>query len=161
MHALPIDPAASAPGNAAAGRDCGFGGIDGSFCAPENINVDFPPLGQWFRIAVHYFRNYGMTYDVHPEVKVFVNGSQFADLGPQGFYNPPSPVTFQPADGAGMGMGNRFWLVADVAVVNDGCGNATAVVQPLFSDATNSTPLFTIDTAATTAFAPSWPPAPK
>jgi hypothetical protein len=131
------------------------------FCAPENINIDYPPENQWFRIGVHYFRNYGMTYDVHPEIKIFLNGAQFGDLGPQGYYNPTAPVTFEPADGAGIGTGNRFWLVADVAVVDDGCGNATALVQPLYSDPTNLTPLFTIDTAATSAFAPPWPPPPK
>jgi len=132
-----------------------------AFCTPENINVDYPPSNQWFRIAVHYFRNYGMTYDVHPEVKVFLNGAQYADLGPQGFYNPSTQVTFQPADGAGIGSGNRFWIVADVAMIDDGCGNQTAVVQPLYSDPTNLTPLFTIDTAATATFAPAWPAPPK
>jgi len=46
-----------------------------------------------------------------------------ADLGPNGYYTPQAdagpdagstPVTFEPADGAGIG-GNRFWIVAGVA----------------------------------------------
>ncbi len=132
-----------------------------AFCTPENINVDYPPSNQWFRIGVHYYYNHGQTYDVHPEVKVFYNSQQFADLGPESFNVPPAPVTFQPGDGAGNGTGNRFWIVADVAVVADGCGNSTAVVQPIYSDAANKTPLFTLDDGATAVFAPPWPPPPK
>jgi hypothetical protein len=33
-------------------------------------------------------------------------------------------------------------------------------VQPIYSDATNKTPFFTIDNAATMTFAPPWPPPP-
>ncbi len=133
---------------------------DPDFCAPENINVDYVPDRQWFRIAVHYYRNYGRAYDVHPEVKVFYNGQQSADLGPQGFYVPPAPVAFHPADGAGAGVGNRFWVVADIAVTDDGCGNVTCVVQPLYDDPVALTPYLTIDTMATSTFAPPWPPQP-
>jgi hypothetical protein len=84
------------------------------FCAPENINVDYPTPSQWVRIATHYYYNHGLNYDVHPEIKVYCNGSLWADLGPHQFYTPEAPVTFEPADGAGMGEGNRFWIAADV-----------------------------------------------
>ncbi len=50
---------------------------------PENINVDYPPDKQWFRVGVHYYCNHGETYAVHPEVKIFCNGALSADLGPQ------------------------------------------------------------------------------
>jgi hypothetical protein len=133
---------------------------DQNWCGPENINVDYPPMNQWFRIAVHYYYNHGRTYDVHPEVKVFCNGALFGDLGPLNFYMPEAPVTFAPADGAGVGTGNRFWLVADVAFVMDSCMNVTCVVQPLYSDPGTKTPAFMIDTAATSTWSPPWPPPP-
>jgi hypothetical protein len=130
------------------------------WCGPENINIDYPTVGQWYRTGVHYYNNHGLTYDVHPDVKIYCNGSLAADLGPQGYYMPPSAVTFEPGDGAGSGVGNRFWVVADVAFTTDGCGNTTCVVQPIYSDPTNLTPFFILDTAATTSFQPAWPPPP-
>jgi hypothetical protein len=131
-----------------------------SFCAPENINIDYPPNAQWARLAVHYYSNHGLTYDVHPEVKVFCNGALSADLGPNQFYSPQSPVTFEAADGAGNGTGNRFWIVADVAFTTDACGNQSCTVLPIYSDAANKTPFFTLDTAAEATFAPPWPAPP-
>jgi hypothetical protein len=142
---------------------CDFSVTDPSspdFCTPENINVDYPPTGQWFRVGVHYYYNHGRTYDVHPEIKVFCNGALSADLGPQGFSMPAAPVTFTPADGVGTGSGNIFWVVADVAFTSDTCGNSTCTVQPVYADPTNLTPYLTLDTSATAAFAPAWPPPP-
>jgi hypothetical protein len=132
---------------------------DYSFCTPENINVDYPPSGQWVRIGVHYYNNHGLNYDVHPEIKIFCNGALAADLGPGGYYDPETPVTFEPSDGAGIG-GNRFWIVADVAFKDDMCGKTQCVVKPIYSDPTQKTPFFTIDDAATSTFAPPWPPPP-
>ncbi len=134
---------------------------DPNWCGPEVINVDYPPLQQWFRVAVHYYYNHAETYDIHPEIKIFCNGALSADWGPHGFYVPETPPTFESADGAGTGSGNRFWIVGDVAFVKDSCGNVSCVTQPLYSDPTNKTPLFTIDTAATSTFAPPWPPPPQ
>jgi hypothetical protein len=131
---------------------------DPDFCAPENINVDYPPTGQWIRIGVHYYNNHGLTYDVHPEVKIFCNSALAADLGPHGYYMPESPVTFEPSDGQGIG-GNRFWIVADVGFSGDAC-QTTCVVKPVYSDASQQTPFFTIDNAATSTFAPAYPPGP-
>jgi hypothetical protein len=133
---------------------------DINWCGPENVNVDYPPLTQWFRIGVHYYYNHGMTYDVHPEIKVFCDGALSADLGPHNFYVPETPVTFTSADGAGTGSGNRFWIVADVAFIQDACGNESCVVAPVYSDPANKTPLLTLDTAATATFGPAWPPPP-
>jgi hypothetical protein len=136
-----------------------------SWCGPENVNVDYPSLKQWFRVAVHYYWNHGHTYDVHPEIKIYCNGALSGDLGPQGFYTPvdggATPVTFEPADGAGNGAGNRFWIVADVAFTQDSCGTVSCTVQPIYSDPVQKTPFFTIDSAATTTFAPPWPPPPQ
>ena len=90
---------------------------------------------------MHYYYNHGETYDVHPEIKIFCNGALSADLGPQSYYVPAAPVTLhRPADGAGTGVGNRFWVVADVAFTTDTCGVTTCVVQPIYADATTRRP---------------------
>ena len=130
-----------------------------SFCTPENINVDYPPTGKWTRIGVHYYNNHGHSYDVHPEIKVFCNGALAADLGPGGYYDPETPVTFEPSDGSSIG-GNRFWVVGDVAFVDDKCGKSFCTVRPVYSDPVQKTPFFTIDDAATSTFAPPYPPPP-
>jgi hypothetical protein len=132
---------------------------DYSFCTPENINVDYPPVNQWIRVGVHYYNNHGLNYDIHPEIKIFCNGALSADLGPGGYYMPESPVTFEPSDGAGIG-GNRFWIVADVAFTSDPCGKTLCTVKPVYSDPAQKTPFFTIDDAATSTFAPGYPPPP-
>ena len=36
-----------------------------NFCAPENANIDFPPIGEWTRIGVHYYSSHSLQYDVH------------------------------------------------------------------------------------------------
>jgi hypothetical protein len=144
-------------------RQCDYSITDptnDNFCTPENINVDYPPTNQWIRIGVHYYYNHGLTYDVHPEIKVFCDGALSGDLGPTGYYLPTSPVTFAAADGANNGNGNRFWIVADVLFLADNCGNLNCAVKPIYADDANLTPLLTIDTAATTTFAPPWPPVP-
>lgn len=129
------------------------------FCTPENINIDYPPAGQWMRVGVHYYSNHGLNYDVHPEIKIFCNGALAADLGPGGYYDPETAVTFEPSDGSGVG-GNRFWIVADVAFANDMCGKTLCTVKPVYSDPTQKTPFFTIDDAAVSTFAPPYPPGP-
>jgi hypothetical protein len=133
---------------------------DPNFCLPDNVNIDYPPTGQWMRIGVHYFSNHGLTYDVHPQVKVFCNGPLAAYLGPHGYGVPEAPATFAAGDGAGRGVGNKFWVVADVAFVSDGCGGTYCEVRPAYADATQRTPYFTVDTTAVSTFAPPYPPPP-
>lgn len=124
------------------------------FCASENINIDFPPLGQWTRIAVHYYSAQGQTYDVHPRIRVFCDGAQAAELGPRGYYDPEFPITFTGYDA------DRFWIAADVAMVDDGCGGRYCVVQPVYDDPLFRTPYYTTSPAAQTSFGPAYPPAP-
>lgn len=131
----------------------------GDFCAPENVNIDYPPQNEWTRIGVHYFGNHAKTYDVHPKIKVYCDGALAAELGPAGYYDPESPITFVPSDGDGFDE-NRFWLVADVAFVDSECGNKGCIVKPLYSDPVAKTPVFTIDTAAEAGFGPDYPPLP-
>jgi hypothetical protein len=133
---------------------------DFDFCAPENINIDYPPEGQWIRIGVHYYSNHGLSYDVHPIIKVFCDGALAAELGPTGYYEPESAVTFTPSDGSSFFGGNRFWLAADVAFKDGECETTTCVVQPLYSDPAGKTPFFVLDDAAESNFGPAVPPAP-
>ncbi len=132
---------------------------DDKFCAPENVNVDFPPTSKWFRIGVHYFSNNGHPYDVHPRVKVFCEGALAAELGPAGYHVPEEPVAFTSSDGTGVG-GNLFWMVADVAFTSGPCGTKSCVVHPRYVDPVAKTPLFTLDLAAAAGFGPAYPPAP-
>jgi hypothetical protein len=130
------------------------------FCAPENMNIDFPPKDEWIRIGVHYFSAQFQEYDVHPTVKIFCNGALTAELGPTGYYTPDSPITFPTYDGASISLDNRFWLVADVAFKESTCGSIGCVVKPLFSDPTTKTPFLTFASAAEASFGPPYPPLP-
>lgn len=129
-----------------------------NFCAPENINIDFPPQKEWTRIAVHYYSSHGKDYDVHPAVKVFCNGALTAELGPTGYYDPEFPVTFAPYDGESGASDNRFWMVADVAFKESKCGGIGCVVKPVYSDPVTKTPMFTFAFAAEQDFGPPMPP---
>lgn len=131
-----------------------------SFCAPENINVDFPPTNAWTRIGAYYYNNKGRTYDVHPVAKIYCDGALAAELGTQG-YN--APVTFSPNDApSDDGQGNRFWAIADVYFPpKDSCGRRTCVVEPLYADSTAKTPLFMTKASAESGFGPGYPPIPS
>jgi hypothetical protein len=128
------------------------------FCSPEETNIDYPPAMQWIRMAVHYYNNHGLAYDVHPEVKIFCDGSLAGELGPHGYYAPEAAVTFESADGAGPGTGNRFWIVADVRFATDACGRTICEVAPTYANATVPVPFFSIDNAETMSFDPPYPP---
>ena len=126
-----------------------------TFCNPENINVDYPPLYEWTRVAVYYYSNRSQTYDVHPNIKIYCDGGLAAELGSQGFNN---VVTFTPADGTG---DNTAWLAADVIFVEDECGRRSCIVEPLFGDASQQTPYFTTEPGASADFGPAYPPTPS
>lgn len=132
------------------------------FCAPENINVDYPPQGQWFRVGVHYYDNGSKAYDVHPVVKIFCDGALTAELGSKGYYDPETPIEFASGDGANLPVGNRFWMVADVAFrANAGeCAAKGCVVKPLYANEAVRTPVLTYDDIAESNFGPAYPPAP-
>jgi hypothetical protein len=133
------------------------------FCAPENVNIDYPPKNQWTRIGVHYYSSHALSYDVHPRIKVFCDGALAAELGPAGYYDPEAPITFMPSDGSGSGAGNLFWLVADVVFLDSECGTKSCVVQPLYSNPAAKTPLFITDNIAESngGFGPDYPPLPN
>jgi len=124
-----------------------------SYCAPENINVDFPPPNQWIRIAVHYYPGTSSyTGTTRPNVKIFCEGKQAAELGTFGFNTPEVPVTWSGATDQ-----DKMWIVADVLFKQDAC-NATCIVQPIYADAGQKTPLIVTDAEIT--FSPPYPPLP-
>ncbi len=129
---------------------------DSAFCAPENINIDFPPLDQWTRIAVNYFSRNGTNYDVQPRVNVYCDGRLSAQLGPNGYNVPESPMVFQPFE-----ADNRtYWLVADVIFQDDGCGGRLCTVQPLYADPTSRTPVKISESTAGNTVGPAYPAIP-
>ncbi|EYF04600.1 hypothetical protein [Chondromyces apiculatus] len=119
-----------------------------NFCAPENINVDFPPQDQWFRIGVHYFSG---SQNIRPRLKVYCNGALAADLGPSGFYDPEMPLIF-PASGGG----SLYWLAADVRFQTNECSN-TCDVRPLYMDAVSRQPYLTNRSTVESNFGPPYP----
>ena len=123
---------------------------DGAFCAPENINVDFPPADKWTRIAVKYYSAGVPT--VHPNVRVYCNGALSAELGSGGFGNPEAPVVWNAADA------ERIWYVADVRFTSDGCSSATCEVKPIYQngDMTLKQPVY--DPIYGGSFGPPYPP---
>lgn len=125
----------------------------GSYCAPENINVDFPPKDQWIRIGVHYYPGTSSyTGTTRPNVKIFCEGKQAAELGSFGFNVPETPVTWSGATDQ-----NKMWLVADVIFKQDQC-SSTCIVQPIYADAAQKTPLIVSDQNSN--FGPAYPPMP-
>ena len=123
-----------------------------SFCAPENINIDYPPKNEWIRIGVHQYSHFsGGT--VFPNVKIFCNGALAADLGTVGF-NAPFDWTNAEADN------DEYWLVADVAFVEDECNSTQCVVQPLYTDPVAQTPVVSQVSIGTAPNGPAYPPLP-
>jgi hypothetical protein len=127
---------------------------DANFCAPENVNIDYPPANQWIRVGVHYYWNHGQTYDVHPRIRIFCNAELMAELGPQGY---AEPVTFTPADGPDPST-NLFWVVADVRFLDDPCVSQKCEVQTIYQDANLHTAWLTHVPQAHASFAPPYPP---
>ncbi|HVY48054.1 MAG TPA: hypothetical protein VHB21_19335 [Minicystis sp.] len=133
---------------------------NGSFCAPENINIDYPPTDQWIRVAVHYYSSHGLSYSIHPEVKIYCDGALAADLGPLGYSN--SPLTFTSGEGSQTYSGNVFWLVGDVLFKPaTQCTAQQCVVQPLYGDPNSMTAYTELDTGGNPAFGPAYPPIPQ
>jgi hypothetical protein len=96
---------------------------DGSFCSPENINVDNPPPGQPFRVMVNYYSDHGYMGDTHPSVNIYCGGDLRASFGTRG------EVVLR--NGSGSQESNDNWMVADVRFYTDDCGSLTCEVAPL------------------------------
>ena len=122
------------------------------FCAPENINVDYPPTDQWTRIAVHYYGAHSTTQTIHPDIKIYCNGALSAELGASGFGNPEAPLAWEPASTG------RMWTVADVRFKSDQCNGTTCEVVPVYEngDTTLKAPLYKAGYGG--PFGPAYPP---
>ncbi|MBI5500070.1 MAG: hypothetical protein HY907_07485 [Deltaproteobacteria bacterium] len=90
------------------------------FCAPENINVDEPPLGEPMRVLVNYYSQHEWTGVTNADVNIYCGGVLRAAFGPQ-------ELTF----GGDYGRNNDNWLVADVRFYTDACGAIDCEIVPL------------------------------
>ncbi len=125
-----------------------------SFCAPENINIDYPPTDQWVRVGVYQFSHSAASETVFPNVKIFCDGALSADLGALGYD--------APFDWTGAEAGNReYWLVADVLYINDPCSTVQCIVEPLYADPVAKTPLVVPVTLGNAPNGPPYPPLPQ
>ncbi len=126
-----------------------------SFCAPENINIDFPPKDQWIRIGVHHF-SHSLSGPVFPNVKIFCDGALAADLGTAGFYNPEQPFQWNNSSDV-----RKYWLVADVLFHEDECVKE-CIVQPLYlaPDVDAHIPIVLTEAEAESQNGPPYPPIP-
>jgi len=88
------------------------------FCAPENINVDNPPLGEPFRILVNYWSDAGFPGTSHATINIYCGGALRGTLGPQAL------------DYSGGCEGDN-WLVADVQFYTGPCGALDCEIVPL------------------------------
>jgi hypothetical protein len=128
---------------------------NGSFCAPENINIDFPPPDQWIRIGVHHYSHHSSPQDTLPNVKIFCNGALAADLGNAGFYVPTAPIVYGAAQD-----NSQQWLVADVIFHETECVSE-CIVEPLYADAANKTPVILTPAEYGLNNGPPYPPIPQ
>ncbi len=97
---------------------------NGDYCAPENINVDNPPLGEPFRIMVNYFSDHGYAGITNATVNVYCGGAPRATFGPQPLVN-----------GDSYGSNNDNWLVADVRFYTGPCGELDCRIVPILDGA--------------------------
>jgi hypothetical protein len=108
-----------------------------SFCAPENINVDDPPLGEPFRVLVNYWSAHSYPGITNATVNIYCGGALRATFGPQ-----PLRVSG--------GCDGENWLVADVQFYVGACGALDCEIVPL----TRPTGENWVQTG--TAFGPAW-----
>ena len=92
----------------------------GSFCAPENINVDNPPIGQPMRVMVNYYSAHGYSGVTNASINIYCGGALRATFGPQELIN-----------GGSYGESNDNWHVADVRFYEGPCGILDCEIVPL------------------------------
>ena len=94
----------------------------GSFCAPENINVDNPPIRQPMRVMVNYYSAHGYAGITNATINIYCGGALRATLGPTRL-----------AYGEEYGEGNDNWIVADVQFYEGPCGILDCEIVPFDS----------------------------
>lgn len=81
----------------------------GSFCGPENINLDNPSNGDRFMVGVTHYSNHGGTSNAHPHVNIYCNGERVLSTG----YNPVTGQTSVPLlNQPGTDSTGDYWMVA-------------------------------------------------
>ncbi|MFO0714054.1 MAG: hypothetical protein U0353_29625 [Sandaracinus sp.] len=100
-----------------------------AFCAPENINIDTPVVGQPYRIMVNYYSDHGNTAPTNAWVNIYCGGAIRASYGRDAPF-----FQFQSGDGSLGGFGggpeNASWIVADVVFYQSDCG-LDCIVYPI------------------------------
>lgn len=119
-----------------------------AFCAPENINVDVPIMGQPYRIVVDYYNDHGFAGDTHPEVNIYCGGALRGSFGRDPF------VTLR--NGSDYGAANDNWLVADVVFFEGTCGIDCMVYPIGLVRQGMADPSDPFGISATLAFDPPW-----
>ncbi len=96
-----------------------------AFCAPENINIDNPVIGQPYRIMVNYYSDHGNARETNAWVNIYCGGAIRASYGRDTpffmFQRNDGSVPGGPF-GSGYGPDNASWLVADVVFFQGDCG---------------------------------------
>ena len=125
-----------------------------SFCAPENINVDFPPKNEWFRVGVFMFSS-SPPAGITPNIKIFCDGALRSELGDKGFFEPETPITWDAT------QGRKWWLAADVIFKEDEC-TSECIVRPLYlnDDANQKLPVYFTETQLANTVGPPYAPIP-
>ena len=119
----------------------------GSFCSPENINVDNPPLGETFRIMVNYYSEHSHSGPTIPTINIYCGGAPRATLGGVDELGEPR---VQLVNGSSYGANNDNWMVADVTFEVGECGGIDCRIEPIRRD--DGTPW--VQTGP--AFTPEW-----
>jgi hypothetical protein len=95
----------------------------GDFCAPENINIDNPPLGESYRVMVNYYSQHEYDGETYPEVNIYCNGEI------RGAFGRDPLVVLRTGDA--LPRNNDNWIVADVMFYEDPCGEIDCYVSPI------------------------------
>jgi hypothetical protein len=93
-----------------------------AFCAPENINVDNPIVGQPYRVMVNYYNDSGHSGVTYPTVNIYCGGALRGSFGNDPFV--------ELRNGSDYGELNDNWYVADVVFFEGTCG-MDCMVYPL------------------------------
>jgi hypothetical protein len=94
---------------------------DGSFCGPENINLDKPNNGDKFVVGVNHYGSTGSPAS-RTHVNLYCNGERVISVG----YNPATNATFPLLDTPGGDSSGDFWTVGTIKANVNGAGQLTS-----------------------------------
>ncbi|MFN7702115.1 MAG: hypothetical protein ACK5U8_29770, partial [Deltaproteobacteria bacterium] len=85
-----------------------------AFCAPENINIDDPVIGQPYRVMVNYYSDHGNRAPTNAWVNIYCGGNIRASYGRDAPFFQFASGDGSLGGGFGGGPSNASWIVADV-----------------------------------------------